>query len=97
MMAPPLTADGSDDPGTVNALLNAAFSTLHAQGEETYRRFLQDDVDGPTFVRFMLGAAQKHPDVYRKVFRYLSLSEVSSWLFRLWQLYRAEPSPQRES
>lgn len=97
MMAPPLTADGSDDPGTVNALLNAAFSTLHAQGEETYRRFLQDDVDGPTFVRFMLGAAQKHPDVYRKVFRYLSLSEVSSWLFRLWQLYRAVPSPQRES
>lgn len=93
MMAPPLTADGSDDPETVNALLNAAFSTLYAEGEDTYRRFLQDDVDGPTFVRFMLGAAGKHPEVYRKVFRYLSLSEVSTWLYRLWQLYRKHPSP----
>lgn len=92
MMSPPLTADGSDEPATINELLNAAFSTLHAQGEDTYRRFLQDDVDGPTFVRFMLGAADKHPDVYLKVFRYLSITEASTWLLRLWQLYRERRS-----
>ena len=87
MMSPPLSADGSEEPETINELLNAAFSTLYGMGEDTYRRFLQDDIDGHTFVRFMLGAADRHPEVYRKVFRYLSLSEVSTWLYRLWQLY----------
>lgn len=48
MMSPPLFSDGSEDPETVNELLNAAFATLHGMGEDTYRRFLQDDVDGPT-------------------------------------------------
>lgn len=92
MMSPPLSSDGVDQPDTINELLNAAFSTLYAMGEETYRRFLQDDVDGPTFVRFMLGSAQQHPEVYRKVFRYLSLSEVTTWLYRLWQLQRSPRS-----
>ena len=87
MMSPPLFSDGSEDPETVNELLNAAFATLHGMGEDTYRRFLQDDVDGPTFVRFMLGAAERHPQVYRKVLRYLSLSESVTWLFRLAQLH----------
>lgn len=95
MMSPPLSSDGADEPDTINELLNAAFSTLYAMGEETYRRFLQDDVDGPTFVRFMLGAAKQHPEVYRKVFRYLSMSEVTTWLYRLWQLYLS-PHSKRE-
>lgn len=94
MMSPPLSSDGADEPDTINDLLNAAFSTLYAMGEEPYRRFLQDDVDGPTFVRFMLGSAKQHPEVYRKVLRHLSLSEVTTWLYRLWQLYRTPSSEQ---
>jgi len=88
MMSPPLSADGSDEPATINDLLNAAFATLHGMGEDTYRRFLQDDVDGGTFVRFMLGSAKLHPQVYQKIFRYLSLGEATTWLYRLWRLYR---------
>lgn len=88
MMSPPLGSDGLDEPSAVNDLLNAAFSTLYAQGQEAYRRFLQDDTDAQTFVRFMAGAARKYPDVYSMVFRYLSLQEIAIWLYRLWQLSR---------
>jgi len=88
MMSPPLLSDGFEAPDTVNDLLNAAFSSLFAEGEDTYRRFLQDDVDAKTFVRFMWASAHKHPAVYEKAFRYLSTQEMATWLYRLWQLRR---------
>lgn len=87
MMAPP--PEGAlEDPDGINQLLDAAFASLSALGEEAYARFLKDDADGPTFVRFMLGAAERYPAVYRKVFRHMSLAESTKWLLRLARLFR---------
>lgn len=88
MMMPAPGEDGAADPDGINALLGSAFTTLAALGPEVYARFLQDDVDAATFVRFMRGAAARHPAVYAKAFRHLSPAEVTTWLWRLFRLWR---------
>lgn len=89
MMSPSETGESAalSDPDGLNRLLDSAFGTLAAMGDTTYGRFLRDDVDAATFVRFMLGAARKHPQVYEKVFQQLSPSEVGRWLWRLFRLW----------
>lgn len=89
MMSPPEEEAGLDDPDGINQLLDAAFASLHAFGQDTYAAFLKDDVDASTFVRFMRAAAARHPAVYRKVFSHLSPGEIAAWLWRLGRLYRA--------
>lgn len=85
MMAPP-EDEPVEEPDGINQLLDAAFASLHALGQDAYAAFLKDDVDAATFVRFMRDAAARHPAVYRKVFAHLSPTEVATWLWRLGRL-----------
>jgi lycopene cyclase CruA len=89
MMSPPEEEAGFDDPDGINQLLDAAFASLHAFGQDAYAAFLKDDVDAATFVRFMRAAAARHPAVYRKVFSHLRPGEIAAWLWRLGRLYRS--------
>lgn len=90
MMTPPVPRADRPiaDPDAINSLLAAAFSSLAALGDETYARFLRDDVDAATFVRFMLATADKHPQVYRQALKQLSIRESMTWLRRLWTFRR---------
>lgn len=88
MMPPP---EGNlEDPDGINALLDAAFASLGELGEDAYAAFLKDSVDASTFIRFMRGAASRHPAVYRKVFSHLSPCEAMIWLARLGRFRFAE-------
>jgi lycopene cyclase CruA len=81
MMPPP--GGALEEPDGINELLDAAFATLSGMGETTYAAFLQDSVDASTFITFMLGAAARHPAVYRKVLAHLTPAEAASWMLRL--------------
>lgn len=65
--------------GELNALLDAAFSTLHAMGNDAYGALLRDEMDARTFVRFLYETSRRHPGVYRDVFRVLGAMGVSRW------------------
>jgi len=77
-----MIASPSRDParaGELNALLDAAFSTLHALGEASYGALLRDEMDARTFVRFLYDTSRRHPRVYRDVFRVLGALGVTRW------------------
>ena len=77
MMATP-----SRDPrrsGEVNELLDAAFRTLHAMGDEAYGALLRDEMAPADFLRFLRATASKRPRVYRDVWGSLSPGEVGRW------------------
>jgi lycopene cyclase CruA len=65
--------------GELNALLDAAFATLHALGNEAYGALLRDEMDARTFVRFLYETSRRHPRVYREVFRVLGAMGVTRW------------------
>ncbi len=83
LMMMPSVEDALAHQNAINQLLNAAFATLLEQGDSTYAAFLQDEVDAPSFVRFMLATAARHPAVYRQIFRHLTPQEAVTWLARL--------------
>jgi len=77
-----MIASPSRDParaGDLNALLDAAFSTLHALGNGPYGALLRDEMDARTFVRFLYDTSRRQPRVYRDVFRVLGAMGVSRW------------------
>jgi lycopene cyclase CruA len=75
LMATPAT----DDPQRLNALLNAAFATLHAMGPEPYAALLQDRMALPTFVRFLHRTSRRHPAVWREVQQGLGIGRAARW------------------
>jgi lycopene cyclase CruA len=67
----------------VNALLDAAFCTLHEMGNEPYARLLRDEMRPAAFVDFLRRTARRHPAVWGKIVRGLGLSVVGRWSFGL--------------
>lgn len=65
--------------GELNALLDAAFATLHTLGDAAYGALLRDEMDARTFVRFLYETSRRHPRVYREVFRVLGAMGVTRW------------------
>ena len=77
MMATP-----SRDPargGELNDLLDAAFHSLHAMGDEAYGALLRDEMAPGDFLRFLRATAASRPRVFRDVWGALSPREVGRW------------------
>lgn len=77
-----MIANPPTDPrkaGDLNALLDAAFSTLHAMGDAAYGALLRDEMSQSDFVRFLHATSMRHPQVYPLVFRVLGVSGVGRW------------------
>jgi hypothetical protein len=79
-------------PHDVNALLDAAFSTLHDAGQETYAAFVRDEIGFKEFVAFMNATASRRPSMFADVFAHLTRAELARWTMRLgglgWRRYR---------
>ncbi len=65
--------------GELNALLDAAFSTLHSMGDAAFGALLRDEMPVRDFVQFLRVTSAKHPRVYPEVFRVLGAMGVSRW------------------
>jgi lycopene cyclase CruA len=63
----------------VNRLLDAAFSSLHALGNQQYAALLRDEMSPAAFVRFLAGTAVKRPRVFHDVVRGLGAEAVARW------------------
>ena len=77
-----MIASPPQDPaqaGALNGLLDAAFGTLHAMGDEAYGRLLRDEMSGAEFVRFLHATSRRRPEVYGWVFRVLGAAGVGRW------------------
>ncbi len=75
--APPEPARAAE----LNALLDAAFATLHELGDDTFGALLRDEMTVPDFVRFLHRTSVKHPRVYRDVMRVMGAAGLSRWTF----------------
>jgi lycopene cyclase CruA len=77
-----LMATPSRDParaGAMNELLDAAFSELHAMGNQAYGDLMRDAMSAADFVRFLRSTAARRPEVYREVMRSLKLGALGRW------------------
>jgi lycopene cyclase CruA len=74
-----MIASPPGDAGALNGLLDAAFGTLHAMGDEAYGRLLRDEMSGVEFARFLHATSRRRPEVYRWVFRALGVGGVGRW------------------
>lgn len=72
-------ASGGLRGGTLNALLDAAFASLHEAGDATYGALLRDEMTPRAFVSFLRGTATRAPSVYRDVLRSLGPSAITRW------------------
>lgn len=63
----------------LNRLLDAAFGTLHAMGDDAYGALLRDEMSAADLVRFLQRTSVKHPRVYPEVLRVLGAGGVSRW------------------
>lgn len=77
MMATPSADPQRKDE--LNDLLDAAFHTLHAMGNEAYGALLRDEMAPADFLRFLHTTASLRPRVYRDVWGSLRPSEVGRW------------------
>ena len=73
MAEPPRSAD------SLNALLDAAFSTLEELGNDAYAALLQDEMRPRAFVDFLRRTAEKRPSVYREAFSALGAKAIARW------------------
>jgi lycopene cyclase CruA len=69
--------------GEINDLLDAAFATLHAMGNETYAALLRDEMHPKAFMDFLRRTAAHRPRVYRDVVRSLGPFTTGRWGLRL--------------
>jgi lycopene cyclase CruA len=79
------------DPHDVNALLDAAFATLHEMGQDVYADFVRDRIGFSAFIAFMRQTAKKRPQIYDEVFAHLSKGEIARWTVRLAGLRLRQP------
>ncbi|MBS2011703.1 MAG: lycopene cyclase [Deltaproteobacteria bacterium] len=71
----------------LNALLDAAFATLHAQGNDAYASLLKDSMSAHDFTRFLRGTAARHPAVWSEALRGMGPLTMGRWgwgLVRSW-------------
>ena len=85
--------------GALNGLLDVAFATLARQGNGPFAALLQDRMDLPDFLRFLLATSRRQPGVYRLIWRCLGPWACLRWsallVIRLltggWRRRRAAP------
>ncbi|MBC7793689.1 MAG: lycopene cyclase [Clostridia bacterium] len=65
--------------GQINALLDAAFSTLHAAGNAVYASLLKDEMTIPELIRFLRQTARARPQVYRDVLTTVGARKAGLW------------------
>ena len=65
---------------TLNALLDAAFGTLHSM-DEGYARLLRDEMTPRELARFLRKMAGRHPAVWGQVISGLGIGGASRWAF----------------
>jgi len=63
----------------LNALLDAAFSSLHEMGNEPYAKLLRDEMTPVEMVSFLRRTAKKHPAVWRQVWGGIGLRRLGRW------------------
>ncbi len=73
----------AQDPQAINALLDAAFGALAAQGDEVFRGFLQDRATPGQVWRMLRETARALPQVYGLALRNLSSRELLAFGYRL--------------
>jgi len=73
----------AEDPQAINALLDAAFGALEAQGDEAFRSFLQDRATPGQVWRMLRDTARALPQVYGLALRNLSSRELLAFGYRL--------------
>jgi lycopene cyclase CruA len=68
--------------GELNALLDAAFSALHALGNGPYSALIKDQMTGTDFVRFLYLVARRRPRVYREILALVRFGPLATarWL-----------------
>lgn len=74
-----LMASGRFRGNAMNDLLDAAFSTLHAMGNDDYAACLKDTMTAARFYRFVRDTARKRPEVFGDVLRGLGPSASMRW------------------
>lgn len=63
----------------INALLDAAFCTLHAAGNDVYQSLLKDEMTVPQLIRFLRATAARRPRVYRDVLATVGARKTGLW------------------
>ena len=63
----------------MNALLDTAFSVLHARGNEFYASLLRDEMSAADFVGFLRKTAALRPSVYREALGALGAGAIGRW------------------
>ena len=86
LMMVPGRGAGGRDPGDVNQLLDAAFSSLSELGQETYGAFVRDEIGFRDFLAFMRKTARRRPTIFADVFAQLSMGELTRWALRFVRL-----------
>lgn len=76
-------ASGALRGRTMNALLDDAFGTLEAMGNDAFAALLKDRMDGRSFTTFLRRTAARHPAVYREVLGALGAGGSMRWAARL--------------
>ena len=77
---PPVRAHQTD---ALNALLDAAFATLHTMGPGPYGALLRDEMGVADFTRFLHTTSLRRPEVYAEVHRVLGLGGATRWALQL--------------
>ncbi len=78
-------------PETMNALLDAAFASLHESGNDAYAALLQDRATPAQVVAFLRSTAARRPSVYRDAIRELGVGASLRWGWRLAKAVAATP------
>jgi len=65
--------------GALNSLLDAAFASIHALGEQAYGELLRDELPLSVFVDFLRSTARREPSVYAHVLRTLGPRLSLAW------------------
>jgi lycopene cyclase CruA len=76
-------ASGALGGGAMNALLDDAFGTLEAMGNDAFAALLKDRMDARAFTTFLRRTASRHPAVYREAFEALGPVASVRWAARL--------------
>lgn len=63
----------------INALLDAAFCTLHAAGNDVYGSLLKDEMTVPQLIGFLRDTAARRPRVYRDVLATVGAHKAGRW------------------
>jgi hypothetical protein len=79
-------------PEALNALLDAAFCTLHSMGNEKYAALLQDVLPLPDFIHFLRVTSKLRPTVYRNVWQSLGVRATARWSLQVAQAWMRPPA-----